>query len=53
MTFNRIVTGIVAGCAAVVMSAMPGLAGQATQAPKPMAVAKATPDAGMAPSVRP
>ena len=48
MTFNRIVTGIVAGCAAVVMSAMPGFAGQATQAPKPMAMAKATPDAGMA-----
>ena len=48
MTFNRIVTGIVPGCAAVVMSAMPGLAGQATQAPKPMAMAKATPDSGMA-----
>jgi hypothetical protein len=50
MTFNRIVTGIVAGCAAVVMSAMPGLAGQATQVPKPMAMsmAKATPDSGMA-----
>jgi hypothetical protein len=48
MTFNRIVTGIVVGCAAVVMSAMPGLAGQATQAPKPMAMAKPTPGAGMA-----
>jgi hypothetical protein len=48
MTFNRIVTGIVAGFAAVVMSAMPGLAGQATQTPKPLAIAKATPDSGMA-----
>ena len=48
MTFKRIVTGIVVGCAAVVMSAMPGLAGQATQAPKPMAMAKPTPDTGMA-----
>jgi hypothetical protein len=48
MTFNRIVAGIVAGCAAVVMSAMPGLAGQVTQAPKAMAMAKATPDSGMA-----
>ena len=48
MTFNGIVTGIVAGCAAVVMSAMPGFAGQAAQAPKPMAMAKAAPDSGMA-----
>jgi hypothetical protein len=48
MTFNRIVTGIVAGCAAVVMSAMPALAEQAAQAPKPMAMAKATPESGMA-----
>ena len=48
MRTNRLVTGIVAGCAAVVMSAMPGLAGQATQAPKPMAMAKAAPDSGMA-----
>jgi hypothetical protein len=48
MTFNRIVTGIVAGFAAVVMSAMPGFAGQAAQATKPMAMAKATPDSGMA-----
>ena len=47
MTFNGIVTGIVAGCAAVVMSAMPGLAGQGTQAPKPIAIAKAAPDSGM------
>ncbi len=48
MTFNRIVLGIVAGCAAVVMAPMPGVAGQATQAPKHMAMAKATPDSGMA-----
>jgi hypothetical protein len=48
MTFNRIVTGIVAVCAAVVMSVMPGVAGQATQAPKPMAGAKAMSDSGMA-----
>jgi hypothetical protein len=47
MTFSRIVSGIVAACVVVVMSAMPSLAGQATQAPKPMAMAKATPDAGM------
>jgi predicted transcriptional regulator len=48
MTFNRIATGIVAGCAAVVISAMPGVAGQAPQASKPMAMAKATPESGMA-----
>ena len=48
MTFNRIGTGIVAGCAAVVIPAMPGLAGRATRAPKHMAMAKATPDSGMA-----
>jgi hypothetical protein len=48
MTFKMIATGIVAGCAAVVMSAMPTLAGQAPQAPKPMATAKATPEFGMA-----
>ena len=48
MTFNRIVTVIVADCAAVTMSAMPGLAGQATRALKPMAMAKAMPDSGMA-----
>ena len=43
MTFNRIVTGIVAGCAAVVMSAMPGLAGQMPQVLPSEATAKATP----------
>ena len=48
MTFSRFATAIVAGCAAVVISAMPSLAGQATQAPKPMAMVKATPDSGMA-----
>jgi hypothetical protein len=48
MRLKRLVTGIVAGCAAVVMSATPGLAGQATQAPKPMAMAKAAPDSSMA-----
>jgi hypothetical protein len=48
MTLNRMVTGIVAGCAVVVISARPCLAGQATQASKPMAMAKATPESGMA-----
>jgi hypothetical protein len=48
MRTNGLVTGIVVVCAAVVMSAMPGLAGQATQAPKPMGMAKATADSGMA-----
>ena len=48
MRTNGLVTGIVVVCAAVVMSAMPGLAGQVTQAPKPMGMAKATADSGMA-----
>jgi hypothetical protein len=52
MRLNRLVTAIVAGCAAVVISAMPGLAGQSPQAPKPgpmgMAMSKATPEPGMA-----
>jgi hypothetical protein len=48
MTYNRIATGIVAGCAVVAMSSMPGLAGQGSQKPKPMAMAKTTPESGMA-----
>ena len=48
MTFNRFAAGIVAGCAVVAMSGMPGLAGQAPQASKPMAMAKAAPGSGMA-----
>ena len=41
MRLNRFVTGIVAGCAAVVISAMPGLAGQVPKGPAPTAKAKA------------
>lgn len=50
MTFNRIATVIVAGCAVALAASMPSLAGQPTQAPKPkpMAMSKATPEAGMA-----
>jgi hypothetical protein len=48
MKMSRFVAGIVVGCAAVVISAVPGLAGQAPQTPKPMAMAKATPEPGMA-----
>jgi len=47
MTFNRIGTGIVAGCAAVLMSAMPSLAGQMPQGPPTGTTAKATPQPGM------
>ncbi|MFO7691782.1 MAG: hypothetical protein R6V57_01735 [Vicinamibacterales bacterium] len=48
MRLNRLVTGIVAGCAAVVMSALPGVAGQMAQGPPAAATAKAKPQAGMA-----
>jgi len=46
MRINRFVTAMVAGCAAVLMSAMPSLAGQMPQGPK-AATAKAKPQAGM------
>jgi hypothetical protein len=48
MRLKRFVTGIVAGCAAVVISAMPGLAGQMPQGPQQAATAKAKPQPGMA-----
>ncbi len=48
MRFNRFVAGIVVGCAAVVISAMPGLAGQMPQGPPQSAAAKAKPQPGMA-----
>ena len=48
MTFSRLATGIVAGFAAVVMSAAPGLAGQLPQAAGHPAMAKEKPEAGMA-----
>jgi hypothetical protein len=47
MRLNRFLTGVVVGCAAVVISAMPGLAGQAPQAPKQAPAAKAMPQSGM------
>lgn len=43
MRLDKLVTGIVAGCAAVVISAMPGLARQMPQAPPRAATAKAKP----------
>ncbi len=48
MRLNRLVPGIVAGCAAVVISAMPGLAGQMPQGAQGAAMAKAKPQSGMA-----
>ena len=48
MRLNRLATGIVAGCAAVVISAMPGVAGQMPQKPQGAAMAKAKPQPGMA-----
>jgi hypothetical protein len=45
MRLNRLATGFVAGCAAVVISAMPSLAGQM---PQGAATAKAKPQSGMA-----
>jgi len=46
MRFNRLVAGVMVGCAAVVISAMPGFAGQTPEAAKQ--TAKATPQSGMA-----
>jgi hypothetical protein len=43
-----LVAAIVAGCAAVLMSAMPSVAGQMPQGPPKAATAKAKPQAGMA-----
>jgi hypothetical protein len=48
MRFNSFVTAILAGCAAVVISAIPGLAGQMPQAPPHATTAKARPASGMA-----
>ena len=48
MRLNRFVTGILAGCAAVMISAMPGFAGQVAQAPPQAGAAKAEPHPGMA-----
>jgi len=48
MTFSRFVTAIVTGCAAVVISAVPGLAGQMPQAPPHATTAKAKPPSGTA-----
>jgi hypothetical protein len=48
MRLNTLATGIVAGCAAVMLSAMPGLAGQMPQASPQAGAAKAEPHAGMA-----
>ena len=48
MTFNRFATAILAGCAAVVMLAIPGLAGQMPQTASPATTAKAKPASGMA-----
>lgn len=48
MRMKSIVTVMVAGCAAVVMSAVPGLAAQAPQQPQPAASDGAKPPSGMA-----
>ena len=48
MRLNRFVTGVMVGCAAVVISAMPGLAGQMPQGPQGAATTKAKPQPGMA-----
>jgi hypothetical protein len=45
---QQVVAAIVAGCAAVLMSAMPSVAGQMPQGPPKAATAKAKPEAGMA-----
>ena len=47
MRLNKFVTAIVAGCAAVVILAIPGLAGQMPQAPPHATTAKAKPASGM------
>jgi outer membrane murein-binding lipoprotein Lpp len=48
MTLSSLVKAIVAGCAAVVISAIPSLAGQMPQAPPQATTAKAKPASGMA-----
>jgi hypothetical protein len=48
MRLNRVVMGIAAGCAAVLMSATPGIAGQTPQENQPAATAMAKPQAAMA-----
>jgi len=48
MRLNRFVIGIVTGCAAVVISAMPGLAGQMSKGPQGAPTAKMKPRSGMA-----
>ena len=48
MTVKRIVTSMMAGCAAVLISAVPVLAAQAPQTPPPAATAKAKPTSDMA-----
>lgn len=47
MKLNTLVTGIVAGCAAVLISAIPGVAGQTPKAPPQAAAAKAKPPVDM------
>ena len=47
MRLNRFLTVTLAGCAAIVISAMPGLAGQMPQGPGHAAMAKAKPPSGM------
>ena len=47
MSMKRIVTAVMAGCAVVVMSAVPGLAAQ-THDPQHAAADKAKPHSGMA-----
>jgi hypothetical protein len=48
MKLTTLVTGIVAGCAALLISAVPGLAGQVPQEHQHAATAKAKPQSGMA-----
>ncbi len=48
MRFNRFAIGIVAGCAAVVMSAMPAVAEQMPMGFRPAATEQAKPESGMA-----
>jgi len=48
MRLSRFVTGIVTGFGAVLISAMPGFAGQMPQGPEPAATAKAPVQSGMA-----
>jgi hypothetical protein len=48
MTVKRIVAAMMAACAAVVISAVPGLAAQTPQTPQHPATDKATPPSGMA-----